>query len=381
MKNILIIAVNTLRLIFRKKSNIIAFLILPVALVVISMLLFGSASSAATRVGVSNMDNGKLSEEMVKSFEAAEKFNIIAVGEDAVKDMVAEGKVDCVLVIPPGFTEAVYKGNKVELKLISVRGEDVTAWIENYSNLYMVNLLDIAKASAGSKENFHEIYEGFKLGSLKVEIEKLEDITNSKGITSQAVGFLIMFMMIAATITSTLILKEKKNRTYFRILSAPVNAKTYMLGNVAANMVIVAIQSVLVIAGITKLVGINTFIPNWQLFIILICFGLVSIGFGLLIVAFSETTVQAGNLSTLIITPTCMIGGCFWPVEFMPQTLQNLSYFMPQRWVIQAISRLQTGGSFNDILTNLGVVIAFAAAFFIIAAYRFRNLDNVKNFI
>jgi ABC-2 type transport system permease protein len=381
MRNILLVMLNTLKVTLRKKSNIIVYLILPVIIAVASIAIFGKNSSSPARIGVSNYDNGILSENMVEDLKKIEKFKITEVKAEDIKTMVSEGKVDCVLKIPSDFSESLYKVQKKNMELITVKGEDATAWIESYVNIYTGNLLNIAKASEGKREVFNSIYENFRKGEAKITIEKVADVANSKVVTGSGLGFLIMFMMLGTSTVASLILKEKKSRTYFRILSSPVSSRDYVVGNVLANFTIVFIQSILVIIGITKVMRINTFIADWQLLIILLCFGLAAIGIGLIIVAFSTTSNQAGYLSTFIVTPTCMLGGCFWPVDFMPESLKRISEFMPQRWTLEAVTKIQNGGNINSILINLGLLLSFAAALFLIAAYRMKTTNSVKSFV
>lgn len=381
MRNIGLVMINILKITFRKKSNIIVFLILPVIIAVATMALFGNSSSMPARIGISNSDNGILSKNMIEDLKKIEKFKIAEVKEADIKTMVSEDKVDCVLKIPAGFSDSLYKGQKKNMELTSVKGDEATAWIESYVNIYTENLLSIAKASDSKEEIFNRIYENFRKGEAKLTTEKVTDVTNSKTVTGAGLGFLIMFMMYGASVTAGLILKEKKSRTYFRILSSPVSSRDYVIGNALANFTIILIQSVLVIIGITKLMRLNTFIADWQMLIILLCFGLVSIGIGLIITAFSATSSQAGYLATFITTPTCMLGGCFWPVDFMPNSLKRISELMPQRWTLEAVTKIQNGGDMNSILINLGLLLSFAAAMFLIAAYRMKTTNSVKNFI
>ena len=73
----------------------------------------------------------------------------------------------------------------------------------------------------------------------------------------------------------------------------------------------------------------------------------------MVIVAFARSSYEAGAASTLVITPTCMLGGCFWSAEFMPDIMQKISYIIPQRWALDAVKTLQKGAAFNDIALNL----------------------------
>jgi ABC-2 type transport system permease protein len=117
------------------------------------------------------------------------------------------------------------------------------------------------------------------------------------------------------------------------------------------------------------------------LFVILLLFGFVSIGIGLVITAFSSSSYIAGTLSTLIMTPTCMLGGCFWDITLMPEFMQKLGRFVPQWWAVNAIQNMQNGHGPADIVINLLILAGFAAALFLVATYKFSKDDNVWKFI
>jgi len=126
---------------------------------------------------------------------------------------------------------------------------------------------------------------------------------------------------------------------------------------------------------------INTGISGSAMFIILLMFGLVAISIGLAITAFSGSSYMAGSLGTLIMTPTCMLGGCFWDIDFMPEFMQKISYFMPQRWAIEAVEKLQNSADFSEVYLNLLVLAAFALALILTAAYKFSKTDNLQRFV
>ncbi len=61
----------------------------------------------------------------------------------------------------------------------------------------------------------------------------------------------------------------------------------------------------------------------------------------------------------VLVVPTCMIGGCYWPVEFMNDSMQKISYFAPQRWVLDAMEQLAAGGSWSAIALHVIVLLLF----------------------
>ncbi|GAA0180624.1 ABC transporter permease [Clostridium sediminicola] len=381
MKNIILIALNFLRVTFKKKTSFLIYIILPVASALVTLMLYSSSGAAITKVGLINNDNSTISSDMINYLEETKKFKFENIKEEEVENKVANQEVDLVLEIPYGFTESIYNSNVKELKIETIRGMDVTAWIESYLNYYIKNMRDIAVASEGNREVFNKIYDNFKNSELVLTKEKLKDEYVGKTVTQQGIGFFILFILIGCTSITKLILKEKNIKTYQRICSSPVTSREYVLGNVLANIIIILVQICLLLFGAFKILEINIHMPVWSLFIILMLFGLAAIGIGMVIVSFSKSSSEAGNLSTLIITPTCMLGGCFWPLSFMPDSLKKISSFTPQKWVMEAIISIQSGKTINDVAINLAILVVFALVFFAIAAFKMKSSDKTGSFI
>jgi len=115
--------------------------------------------------------------------------------------------------------------------------------------------------------------------------------------------------------------------------------------------------------------------------IILLTFGFVCVTLGIFMVAFSTTSYQASTMATIITIPTCMVSGCFWSKELMPDFMQKISNFLPQTWALEAIKEIQDGKTFIAVIPCLAILIAFALSFFLIGIYKMKISENVKNFI
>ncbi len=381
MNNIFLLMFNSLRVTFRKKGNFVVFLILPLIGFVVSVMLYGGAGTSSLNIGIVNNDNGIIAADMIEELKNTENNRLLDIKEEEMNDKLLGGALSCVVIIPEGFSSDIAGGITPEVNIITVQGRQSTIWVERFTELYVSNMLDMAAASKGDEALFNRVYQAYKASALTLEVEKLEDETTSKFVTLQGLGFLIMFVLVGAVLTSELMLKEKRNRTYHRICAAPVSSRTYVIGNVLANMTIVFVQLLFVLFLVAKLLNVNAYVNDGILLLILTCFGLVAVGFGMLIVAFAGSSYQSGTLSTLIITPTCMIGGCFWPVDVMPSIMRTLSNFTPQRWALKAVQTMQKGGTLEDIAINLLVLLAFAAVLFAVSAYKLSNTDDMRKFV
>ncbi|MBU3111225.1 ABC transporter permease [Clostridium lacusfryxellense] len=381
MRNLLLLTLNTLKITFRKKSAIIVYLILPVVIVIFVMTAYSSMDSKL-RVGINNENkSGVIAKDFVAALKSQDKFKIQEVKADEINNLVAEEKVDCVITLPAGFDESTFKSEISKVQITSIKGQEATAWVQNYVNYYVKSLTMLGKASGGDKETFNKLYDGFKVQTLTVHKNVVKDESLDKLKTVQSIGFLIMLMLQGATTTSGLILKEKKEKTYYRIFTSPVNTKIYIGANILANMCIMVAQSILVIFASKYVLKLTTGVPDLQLLVILTLFGLVSVTLGILLVAFSTTTSQVGAMATLIITPTCMLSGCFWPIELMPKTMQHIANFLPQTWALGAIREIQNGKSFFYVMPKLGILVSFALVFFIIGMYKMKSGKSVKNYV
>ena len=121
-----------------------------------------------------------------------------------------------------------------------------------------------------------------------MKTETLEDTSKNKDMTNQTMGYLIMFMLFSAVNLSGFILKEKENRTYFRLLSTPIDGKKFILSNVAVNMMILTLQIVIVVLFLTNVFHTNINVPFIVMIGVLMIFALIAIGLSLVIVSFQK---------------------------------------------------------------------------------------------
>jgi ABC-type multidrug transport system, permease component len=383
MKNIYWLSLNIFKVNFRKKITIVIFFILPVCGFIFSFFTYGRTNIGVSTIAVVDLDHSSLSQDVIQSLHEGStgRLKIAAVSGREIKTKIISGEIDCAVIIPAGFAKSIYNGHTPKIDLVSVKGEAATAWMKQYLHAVLASLQDIGDAAAGRKEIFTQIYDRYQREHLALAMTEIHDQTANKEMTTQNIGFLIMLMLFGIGNTSELILSEKRNRTFHRICAAPVTARMYLLSNVVANLLIVMIQVCLALLVMTKIFGIITYVPFIQLFAVLVLFGLVAIALGLFVVSFSSDTSRAITLQNLIVVPTCLLTGCLWPLEIMPKAIQRIAEFLPQRWAIAAIQKLQEGAGFSRVLVHLSIIIAFALALFFIAAYRFRYHDEIKTFI
>jgi ABC-2 type transport system permease protein len=104
-------------------------------------------------------------------------------------------------------------------------------------------------------------------------------------------------------------------------------------------------------------IGFDFGIAFGKLIVIMEFFLLAAVGISTAAAGMIKNSAQLSSINNLIVIPTCMISGCFWPVSLMPEFMQKLSNFMPQRWAIVALEEASSGAALSEV--SLHIVILF----------------------
>ena len=98
--------------------------------------------------------------------------------------------------------------------------------------------------------------------------------------------------------TAEIILRINETGHITGYVQHPVKPREYVLSNAVTNIVIVLVQICASIVMMRWVFKINTYVADWQMVVVLGCFGLVAIGLGMVIVAFARSSYEAGAAST-----------------------------------------------------------------------------------
>jgi ABC-2 type transport system permease protein len=110
------------------------------------------------------------------------------------------------------------------------------------------------------------------------------------------------------------------------------------------------------------------------------------LAFILVCVALSTTVACLGLLAAAIKFPTAaitaplvigaLLGGCLFSSDFFPPLLRTVSYFIPHTWAMMAYQDLLVRGQgLAQVLPEIGMLLLFAAIFFVVGVRRFDPLD------
>ncbi|NOV03326.1 ABC transporter permease [Paenibacillus planticolens] len=363
--NSLYIAFNMLRRTLLQKRGFLIYLLIPASLV---SLIIGVAGQEKHQVDIAyvNMDRGPLGAHLVQELMLIPDYSLQeAASEDDIKEDVTKQKVGGAFVIPEGFSETLLKGAEpqVDMYQLSVSEAAVTLKIALDSILSgYQETVDVHR-----KQGLQEI-------QLQAAVEKTLSQINKHQVKARVtdlnlyvnpsmhlvIGFMLMFMMGVVNNTISVIMEDRRLRTMARTFTAPVRSIEIMLGNFLGSFLVGTLQ-VLVILIVTRYVAHYDYgLPFFSQFVMLEFFLLASMGIASAVAGLVKNASNLGMINSLIVTPTCMLGGCFWPITLMPDWMQKIANFVPQKWVIDAIQRMAAGHALSQMWMHMGVLTLFA---------------------
>jgi ABC-2 type transport system permease protein len=382
MNNVIWLARKTIRTTFRKPSAWLIYFALPVIAVMFSVMVFGDDQGQTIRVGIVNQDGDEAVTQDVIAFVAGlRQVEVSWLNEQDMRREVAGGRLDGGVVFRAGFADSVRAGAPDGVEIVSVKGAPVTAYVKAMLDQRIDAIGRIGLAAGGDAAAFDAMYASYMQGGFGMESGLVTDDSSARVVTERSIGFLIMLMMFSATNMAEIILKERENRTFLRLMSSPISARTYVLANVLVNGAMLSLQIVIMLVFLRMVASQHSAAAFWEMFLALFLFALVAVALSLAIVAFSGNRKAFSALTNLIVTPTCLLAGCFFPASFMPEAVQKLSYFLPQRWLLDMTESLQNGLHASGLYLNGAVLIAFAALLALVAVYRFNRGSDLGQFV
>jgi ABC-2 type transport system permease protein len=168
-------------------------------------------------------------------------------------------------------------------------------------------------------------------------------------------------MMVTTMITIILFVNERRNGTLQRLLVSPASESEIVVGYALAFAVIGIIQSIVVLIAAILLFDISIVGNIFLALIVLLLLAFGHQGLGILLSAGAKNELQAIQFIPLILFPSILLAGLFWPIESIPSYLQPLSFVIPLRYGIDAErSIMLRGWGIGEIWVDIIVLVLFA---------------------
>lgn len=357
---------NMKRILNRKRA-ILTMFIVPV---IISILVVKvNFNEPRLKVAILDNDNTQFTDIFINNLNNSYKTEKL--DKDQISWKIASGDIDYGIIIDNGFTKKVIGKEMPNIKVIYDEKNDFYQAINSNISVFMNKANGIALKS---NENYDAFYSKLnkliaenKFKTLVVESSDRKNIVIS-------LNFLVMLMLYNALNMTNRVMNDKKEK--IRTFAAPITIRSYMLQIIFTLFLLELSQVVVVFIALIieyKLVMIKYI---FKLLLLYITFSITAVSFAVLLNYMNETYVKKDFVSSILVIPLSMLGGCFWGIRLMPRALQFISQFIPISWITSGNYEALEGTSYKYLGTDIGILVLFSIVFLLLGVFTKKDIVN-----
>ncbi len=315
-------------------------------------------------------------------------------------------EISAIIILPDNFLEAVYTNMYTsynsEMNIEIVRNPErnltpgiASSIVESFTNRMALSSIQKNAAieamlstnidsdiSSDSKTLTALIEATF---TENVEIEYLEETTSGNTAISSksyySAGMLTLFLLFSAGRGSYMLLQEKREFTYQRMLTAGLSKWQILSGKFFVIYGISVIQLIALMLYSTFVLGVYWGQPvNLLITSIFTAFAVAGLGSLLAVITFvSGKTRIAGLFESVIFQVMGLLGGAYIPIEVLPKEVQVLSKIPLNGVALKAFLELMSGSHLVDIQEQLLLLLLNGLIFTGFAVYLMGRKEAVAN--
>ncbi len=366
----------------RERSNIFFVFIFPIAIIFLIGAQFGSGVDPA--VGIHAADDGDLSTQIRSVIEAREDLDVrVFPSQGELKTNIERGYVQAGLFLPENMDGLAAEGTRIEIGFVA-RPDGAGPQLQAILGSAIADVMKpVGAAQFASEEagvSFSQALETAIAAEAFAPTMNVEVTAVGESLFPESFGRfdlgapqqLVLFVFLTAMAGSAVLIQTRQLGISSRMLSTPTSTGTIVLGESLGRFGTAMVQGLYIVLLSWVIFGVNWGDPLGSA-LVLITFSAVGAGAGVLIGSVFSNDQQAAGIGIIASIGLAALGGSMLPIEFFGDSLQRVAHLTPHAWALDAYSELiRRGGGVGDILTELGVLAAYAGVLFVLAAWRLR---------
>ena len=378
LRRTLEIARKTLRSLKHDRRTAGFLVLMPLFMIAIFGYTFGG-ELRDVEVVVVNMDsggtNGSVADMIVSEMSRGEtlRLTVLSGGQDrpaAAEDAVRDADAWAALVFEANFTQEVetaVESMRAGLALVPCR---VDLLIDG-SNPNIAQAV-VAEAAAAIQKVLVTQYGLVPPVALSQDMVYGEDAEFIDFFAPGVMGLAGMMVTLMLSIIS--FVHERTNGTLDRLLTTPVTEGEIVGGYALAFGVVALVQSTVILLAAVILFRIEIVGNPLLLLLVIFLLGIGSQGLGFILSSNAKNEFQAVQFMPLILFPSILLAGVFWPLEAVPSLLRPVSHFIPLTYAVDACRSIMIRGwGAAEVWPQLLILAVIAVTLLILSAYSLKK--------
>jgi ABC-2 type transport system permease protein len=340
---------------------------------VMQLILFGYAINTDPKglpTAIVSADAGPMARSLVTALQNTGYFKVVNQGtsQSEADELLAEGDVQFMIVIPPTFSRDVVRGEKPAV-LVAVDATDPSASGNAIAALGQMTSLALAHDLMGP---LHALMAGPPPFELRIHRRYNPEGLSRYNIVPGLIGTILTMTMVM--LTSLAMTRERERGTMENLLATPVRPFEVMVGKILPYVVMGYVQ-LGVILGAAYLLFQVPMLGSFALLMAMIgVFMVANLAVGFTFSTIARNQLQAMQMTFFFFLPSMLLSGFMFPFRGMPEWAQAIGEVLPLTHFLRIVRGIMLkGAEAAQLWGDLWPMLLFMAVAGVVALKRYRQ--------
>ena len=323
---------------------------------VLELVLFGLIDTNVRHVPTAVLDESRTQESraLIHDLVNTGYFDIesSAASAEELRRKIVASKVSVGIQIPPDFARRRLNGQPADFQVL-IDGSDSTISSQTLA----------AASGVAFQRSLEEIARRSRVTELPLRIHPLLLFNpDSRSANLLIPGLIAILLTFSATFLSAFgIVKERERGTLEQLMVTPVSPIAVVIGKLLPYLALAFAQLIVILILMATLFRVPIHGS------VLLLFGLSTIylfsllALGLLISSRAKTQMEAIQRAQVILLPSFLLSGYFFPISSLPVWLRPMAYLIPATYYIKiARGIIIRGAGFFDLWPSVAALLAIS---------------------
>jgi len=385
MKSILLIVWIDIKRVSKDRPALFWMLFMPLVFATLLGNIFSGLSSTLW-IPVVDLDRSELSRVFITQMEAQHGYYIDVKkpkDEEHIKDYWQRG-----VVIPAGFEDNILAGRRTDITF--VKGHES---MDRILDMQMCVAHAIALFTKGLAQTGISTRDWSP--SIKTELEsalnKAQLLTVERkghdtlkpapmGFHLSLPGFVVMFVfLMTVSAGGETLVADQRQGSFLRLSAAPVSCAGIYSAKILARVLLACIQSILLLACGALVFKMSLGQSPVYLLPVILCIALFAGSLSMLCGILCQTENQVNLVGITLGAGLAAMGGCWWPLEIVPDLFKQIARITPSYWALHGLQRIMFfDKSYEVLLFECPILLGYTALILAFVLPLLRGLSRVQ---
>ena len=340
---------------------------------ILQLILFGYAINTDPKrlpLAVVEADHSQFSRSLIVSLENSGYFRVAArpASEAEGNQLLDEGHVQFLLVIPPDFSRQLSRGERPAV-LLAADATDPAASGNALAALNSIGRQALARDLSGPLQKLQATDAPFEI--------RAQRRYNPEGISRYNIvpGLIgVILTMTMVMMTALAMTRERERGTMENLLATPVRPLEVMVGKIAPYILIGYVQVAVILLAARVLFDVPMVGSLALLSAALVVFIAANLAVGFTFSTIARNQLQAMQLTFFFFLPSMLLSGFMFPFRGMPGWAQILGEALPLTHFLRIVRGIMLkGNGIAEIVPSVWPIALFMLVAGLVALKRYRQ--------